>query len=118
MASFNIFKKKPKEVIIAKPKEKKDSGLAYRVLKSPHITEKATDLVELNQYTFEVWKNANKTEIKKAVEGLYNVDVISVRIVNIPRKERRFGKVSGWRKGYKKTIIKIAKGQKIEVLPR
>ena len=102
---------------IARPKAKK-VGEAYRVLKTPQVTEKATDLVGQNQYVFKVWPRANKVETKKAIEGLYGVDVISVKIIKVPRKRRRLGRISGWRKGYKKAIVKIKEGQKIEVLPR
>ena len=91
---------------------------AYRILKTPQITEKATALARKNQYTFKTWPEANKAEIKKAIEDLYGVDVISVKIIKVPRKRRRLGRISGWRKGYKKTIVKIKEGQKIEVLPR
>jgi large subunit ribosomal protein L23 len=117
-------KQKPPEKVgikpeAAKPKGKiSDIGSGYRILKAPHITEKATDLGEKNQYIFKLWPRANKTEIKKSVEGLYGVDVLSVKIINIPKKKRRLGRISGWRAGYKKAIVKIKKGQKIEVLSR
>lgn len=88
------------------------------MLKAPHITEKSTELTKRNQYVFKVLPEANKTEIKKAIESLYGVDVLSVRIINVPRKKRRFGRTFGWRPKYKKAIVKIKEGQKIEVLPR
>ncbi len=110
------------EVVVKKAKEKKISEFAYRILKSPHITEKATDLVEKNQYVFRVFPDVNKTEIKKTVEDLYGVEVERVNIIHNPAKKRRLGRTGGWRegleKGYKKAIVKIKKGQKIEVLPR
>lgn len=90
----------------------------YRILKSVHITEKATELADKNQYIFKVFQNANKQEIKKVVESIYNVDVISVNIINIHRKRKRLGKTIGWKQGYKKAIVKIKKGQEIEILPR
>ena len=70
------------------------------------------------QYIFKVWPRANKTEIKKAIEDVFGVEVKGVRIVNIPKKKRRLGRIEGFRKGYKKAIVKIKEGQKIEVLPR
>jgi len=88
------------------------------ILKTPHVTEKSTDLVGKHQYVFKVFPKANKTEIKRAIENLYGVDVIDVKIIKVPPKRRRLGRISGWRKGYKKAIVKIKKGQKIEVLPR
>jgi len=87
-------------------------------LKSVHITEKATELAEKGQYIFKVFENANKQEIKKVVESIYHVDVISVNIINIHRKRKRLGKSIGWKQGYKKAIVKIKKGQEIEILPR
>jgi len=90
----------------------------YRVLKSVHITEKATELAEKNQYIFKVFGDANKKEIKKVVESIYHVDVVSVRIINIHKKKKRLGKSTGWKQGYKKAIVKIKKDQEIEILPR
>jgi large subunit ribosomal protein L23 len=97
---------------------KKISKTAWRILKKPHVTEKATDLVKNNEYVFDVYSQANKPEIKKAVEDLYGVNVRSVRIINIPPKKRRLGRIEGWRGGYKKAVVRIKEGQKIEVLPR
>jgi len=137
MALRDIFKRKSKEKIkeikakerdvkAGKPieaptqriKKEVKTGEAWKFLKFPHVTEKATDLTKKNQYIFKIFSRANKTEIKKAIESLYGVDVISVRIVKIPPKKRRLGRISGWRKGYKKAIVKIKEGEKIEVLPR
>ena len=103
---------------VARSEKKLTSGEAYRILKSPHVSEKATDLTQKNQYVFNVWEDANKPEIKKAIEEIYGIDVLSVKIVNIPRKKRRLGKISGFKKGYKKAIVRIKEGQKIEVMPR
>ncbi len=133
MALRNIFKKKkieekevekkeiekPKEEIIVPKRERKlIIGEAYRILKTPHVTEKAADLVKKNQYVFNIYPKKNKIEIKKAIEDLYGVRVLKVKIINIPAKKRRLGKVKGWKAGYKKAIVKIKEGQKIEVLPR
>lgn len=90
----------------------------YKILKAPQVTEKATDLVKKNQYVFKVWSRTNKPEIKKAVEDIYGVSVVAVNIIKIPRKKRRLGKKSGFRKSYKKAVVKIKEGQKIEILPR
>lgn len=100
-----------------KPKVKV-AGLAYKFLKKPRITEKATFLAEKNQYVFEVWPSANKTEIKKSIENTYGVNVEGVRIIRVPKKPRRLGKIQGFRAGYKKAIVQVKQGQKIEVLPR
>jgi len=102
----------------SKREKREKKGISFAALKSPHITEKATDLVEQNKYVFKVFAGANKIEIKKAIEGLYGVDVLSVRIVNVPAKKRRLGRIEGFRRKYKKAIVTIRKDQKIEVLPR
>lgn len=103
-----------------RPRIRRGKKLAqsYKVLRIPHITEKATDLTKKNQYIFRVWPESNKIEIKKTIEDVYDVDVLSVKIINVHPKRRRLGRSVGWRKGYKKAIVKIKEGQKIEVLPR
>ena len=110
--------KKPEVKPGKKKIERRLKAEAWRVLKEPHVTEKSTDLVKRNQYVFRVHSQTNKTEIKEVIEDLYRVDVVTVRIVNIPSKKRRLGRTEGWRKGYKKAIIGVKKGQKIELLPR
>jgi len=92
--------------------------MAFRILISPHVTEKATDLESQNQYVFKVFPRSNKIEIRKAIEEVYGVKVVSVNIINVPRKPRRLGKTMGWKKGFKKAIVKIKEGQKIETLVR
>ncbi len=84
-------------------------------LKKPHISEKATDLAEKGFYTFKVEKGSNKKEIKKEVEKKYKVEVMGVRVVNIPSKKRRVGRTEGTKKGYKKAIVKVKKGQVIDL---
>ncbi|MBU3964367.1 50S ribosomal protein L23 [Patescibacteria group bacterium] len=110
---------KTEEKKIVKPKKAvKPTSLAWKVLVKPHVTEKATYLGEKNEYAFVVSKSANKIEVKKAIEDVYDVNVEKVRMINIPGKKRRLGRVKGFKSGYKKAIIKIKKGQEIEVLPR
>jgi len=95
------------------------SDRAYWVLSAPHISEKATDLSEKkNEYVFRVKPMANKVEVKKAIEDIYGVKVLAVKIINVHRKKRRMGRQIGWRKGYKKAIVKVREGQKIELLSR
>ena len=89
---------------------------SYEAIKQPHISEKASYLAEKDQYTFEISPNYNKNEVKNAVEGIYGVNVLSVNIIKIPQKKRRLGKTQGFRKAYKKAIVKIKEGQKIEIL--
>lgn len=111
-------KPSPDQKVGTKTRRGVKAGEVWRVLKTPHVTEKAAALSEKNQYVFKIWPRANKTEIGKAIEDIYGVDVLSVRIIKVPRKQRRLGKVQGWRKGYKKAIIKIKEGQKIEIMPK
>ena len=115
-------KEKPvEEPPVPKPKPKKrilKKSKAYRILKIPHITEKSADLARKNQYTFLVWKEANKVEVKEAIEDIYNVEVTDVRIINVPPKRRRLGRTLGWKKGYKKAIVKVKEGQKIDIFPK
>ena len=89
-----------------------------KILISPHISEKGTIIAKQNQYIFKVFPKANKIEIKKVIESLYKVNVLSVNTIKIPKKRRKFGKTSGFKKGYKKAIIRIKEGQKIEVFPK
>ncbi|MDP1538551.1 MAG: 50S ribosomal protein L23 [bacterium] len=109
---------KPIETEASKIKKETKIGQSYRILKIPHITEKATDLAEKNQYAFRIFPRTNKTEVKRAVEDAYGVDVVSIKIINVHKKKRRLGKIRGIKPGYKKAIVKIKKGQKIEMLPR
>lgn len=119
-------KKKVEEKVIEKPlvpvrspqPRKKETGVASLILKSAHITEKAADLAGKNQYVFKVSSGSSKQEIKKAVEEVYGVNVLKVRQIRVKRKRRRLGKTFGWRKGYKKAIVTLKQGQKIELLPR
>ncbi len=93
----------------------KSNNFTYTVVRQPHISEKATNLAENNKYTFKVYENANKPEIKKSVEGIYNVDVLSVNIIKSPRKKRRLGKTQGFKKAFTKAVVTIGAGQKIEI---
>lgn len=109
--------KQPAKIALPKIKSNIPTN-AFRVLKEPHVSEKAGDLIDYNQYVFKVFPQANKSEIKKAVEQLYGVNVEGVRVIKIGKKKRRMGRIQGWRKGYKKAIVRLKQGQKIEVMPR
>ncbi len=87
----------------------------YDIIIRPIITEKSTMLKEkYNQVAFEVAMNANKKEIKEAVEKLFNVKVVKVRTMIIRGKKRRLGFFEGKRPNWKKAIITLAPGSKIE----
>jgi large subunit ribosomal protein L23 len=94
----------------------KDAKFSYEAVKQPHISEKASYLAEKDQYVFDILPNYNENEIKKSVEGIYGVDVLSVNVIKIPAKKRRMGRTEGFRKAYKKAVVKIKEGQKIEIL--
>ena len=87
----------------------------YDKVISPVITEKSTNLTELNKITFKINKNANKKNIKKSIEKIFKVNVIKVNIIN--KKTR--SKLTRGRKvkvvGYKKAIITLKKGQTIDL---
>jgi len=108
-------KKEERSEVIKKIEKKKERLEADKILKALHITEKATDLSKSNQYVFRVWPEANKPQIKRAIKELYGVNVISVRIINVPPKRRRLGRIRGWKKGFKKAIVRIKEGEKIEI---
>jgi large subunit ribosomal protein L23 len=87
----------------------------YDIIKAPIITEQTTKLVEqFNKYTFKVHTKANKVEIKKAVEALFNVNVLSVNTINVLPKAKKVGKYEGMTQAYKKAIVKLEAGQKID----
>ena len=88
------------------------------VLKRPHITEKAAVLAEENFYVFEIEKTANRIEVKKAIEETFKVDVENVNIVNLPSKKIQKGKIVGSKGGCKKAIVKVKKGQKIDIIEK
>jgi len=92
------------------------SQQAYRVLIEPRVTEATTAAMELGKYVFKVEKKATKLQIKKAIESLYNVKVTAVNTVNIPKKKRNYGHTSGWKSGFKKAIITLKKGEKLELI--
>lgn len=87
----------------------------YRVIKEPHIAEKANLQKEsFNQVTFKVDKSATKIEIKRAVESLLKTKVVQVRTINMLGKRRRVGRNIGKKADWKKAIVKLSPGEKIE----
>lgn len=102
--------------IIGTKSKKINKGFSYEVIKEPHISEKASNLGEENMYVFKVQNGAGKMEIKKAIEGIYNVSILSVNTIKIPKKKRRIGRTEGFKKGYVKAVVKVKEGQKIEIL--
>lgn len=92
-------------------------GALVDLIRRPIVTEKATLLLENNQYTFEVSSKATKPQIKAAIEELFDVKVTSVNTSNPPRKKKRMGRFLGHRSQYKKAIITLAAGDTITLFP-
>jgi large subunit ribosomal protein L23 len=88
----------------------------YDIVRRPIITEKSSLLKETaNQYVFEVQRSANKIEIKKAVEKLFKVKVLSVTISNMEGKKKRLGRFAGKKPDWKKAIVKLSAKDKITI---
>ena len=86
----------------------------YDVIRRPIVTEKSSLMKDGgNQYVFEVARAANKIEIAKAVEQLFKVKVVSVRVMNMEGKTRRLGKHTGKRPDWRKAVVKVNPKDKI-----
>ncbi len=135
MGIFSKTKEEPKKKIAAKQEPvveaersepvanrkivKKEFTEAYRLLRRPLVTEKSVNLSSLqNQYAFEVAPAATKNEIKKVIQDLYGVKVERVNILNTQGKVRRVGRHEGFKPGFKKAIVFLPEGEKIEVISR
>ncbi|MDP3729637.1 MAG: 50S ribosomal protein L23 [bacterium] len=88
------------------------------LVKRPLITEKSTDLAKMSKYVFLVDDSATAPEVKKVVEQLYGVNVLKTNIINTKDKKRRLGTSVGIKPGYKKIIVTLKKGQKLDVVPQ
>ncbi|MCL1826649.1 MAG: 50S ribosomal protein L23 [Candidatus Cloacimonetes bacterium] len=86
---------------------------AREIIIAPLITEKTTQQAVQNVYTFEVSMNANKIEIKKAIEFIFNVDVLRVNTVRIAGKPKTYGRWSGYKPSWKKAVVTVKDGQRI-----
>jgi large subunit ribosomal protein L23 len=85
-----------------------------QVLITPHVSEKSTIAADkTSQHVFKVMPNATKTDVKKAVELMFDVKVDAVRVVNVKGKTKRFQQQLGRRKDYKKAYVRLAAGQDI-----
>lgn len=91
------------------------SNTYYEIIKEPIITEKTISIKDSeNKYTFKVDKKANKVEIKKAIEFIFNVKVLKVNTINVIPKRKKVGKYEGFKPAYKKAIVQLAEGNKID----
>ncbi|BDG62222.1 50S ribosomal protein L23 [Caldinitratiruptor microaerophilus] len=88
---------------------------ARDIIIRPWITEKSTALMQDRKYTFEVHPDANKVQIKKAVEEIFKVKVLKVNTMRVPGKLRRVGRFVGRKPDRKKAIVTLAEGQSIPI---
>ena len=86
-----------------------------QIVKYPIITDKATRLLENNQYSFIVDRYSDKIEIKTAIEALFDVKVTKINTCRLPRKKKRIGKYIGFKPQYKKAIVTLSEGDVINL---
>lgn len=84
------------------------------VLLAPVVSEKSYALIEQNKFSFKVHKDAHKTQVRQAVEQLFDVKVIAVNIIKVQAKPKRRGLFKGERPGWKKAIVQLREGDTIE----
>jgi large subunit ribosomal protein L23 len=88
---------------------------AHQIIIRPLITEKNTNLMAFNKYCFEVDREATKAQIKQAIESIFNVSVTKVHTMNVRGKKRRRGTHFGYTADWKKAIVTLAEGDRIEL---
>lgn len=88
------------------------------LIKKPIISEKAIFLGSIGKYMFMADKKATVSEAKKAIELIYKVKVVKANAINVKSKKRRLGGTMGVKPGYKKIIVTLKKGQKLDILPQ
>jgi large subunit ribosomal protein L23 len=86
-----------------------------QVLLAPHVSEKSYSLIPYRKYTFKVHQDAHKTQIRQAVEELFEVKVADVKILKVPSKPKRRGMIRGRRPGWKKAVVQVREGETIEI---
>jgi large subunit ribosomal protein L23 len=87
----------------------------YQVIIRPLITEKNTNLMMFNKYSFEVARESTKPQIKRAIEHIFNVNVVNVRTLNVRGKKRRRGREFGYQRDWKKAIVTLVEGDRIDL---
>ncbi len=88
---------------------------SHSILVRPIITEKNTMLSDRGKYAFEVLPDVNKIEIKRAVEEVFKVKVAAVNVMRVPGKQRRMGRHKGMTRSWKKAVVTLQPGQRIEL---
>jgi large subunit ribosomal protein L23 len=86
-----------------------------QVLLAPVVSEKSYSLIGDRKYTFRVHEDAHKTQVRQAVEELFDVEVASVNILKVQPKPKRRGTVRGRKPGWKKAIVQLREGHEIEI---
>ena len=86
-----------------------------QVVIRPVVSEKSYALIAQNKYTFRVHPNAHKTEIRHAVENIFNVHVVDVKTMKVRPKPKRRGYTAGFTRGWKKAIVELVPGDRIEL---
>lgn len=87
----------------------------HDIIIRPLITEKNTNLMQLNKYSFEVDRNANKNQIRFAIEAIFSVTVTDIHTLNVRGKMKRRGQKFGYTADWKKAIVTLAQGDRIEL---
>ncbi len=97
-----------------RPKGTMIEGLENVIIR-PHVTEKSAVLADAGQYVFVVKRNANQVQVAQAIKAMYGVQPVKVNIANYKGKKVRFGRVQGRQNDWKKAIVTLPKGTKIDV---
>jgi len=87
----------------------------YQIIKRPVVSEKSAHLASDRKYTFEVDKNANKIQIKEAIEAIFDVKVAKVNVINTKPKAKRVGQYSGFTAAISKAVVTLEEGYKIDI---
>lgn len=95
---------------------KENTGRAHHILLRHHLSEKTNQFSALGRYVFKVSKSANKIEVKKAIESVYDVHVAGVNMINVSGKNRRQGKSVGRTQDWKKAVVTLKSGERISGL--
>lgn len=96
---------------------KKPTRFFLEIIKKPVITDKSTKLLELNQYSFIVDKKATKYDIKKAIEYIFNVNVLKINTMHLAPQYKNIGKFKGRKAQHKKAVFTLAQDSKINLFP-
>jgi len=110
-----VKKETSKETTVKASPKKDDTKEAYRFLQSAVVTEKATNLAGISKYAFRVSNDANKIEVAKAIYHVYGVKPLAINMICMRGKNVRHGRTSGKTKNWKKAIVTLKPGEKIEI---